>query len=227
MLGSTASSLKIVAFLYEIYCSYFITNKRWPTELSLREAGFARGHTFCAVFYQAREISATLNWFQRRFSPIWNHDMTLSIMNLEMFRGSVQSEILSPKTPNGCKELTLWLTGNAVFGHSWRVTIILKTPPKLHLFGTVEDETLEETKSCAVHGAGDLVPANTHLQLPNSSEKCLTALDQCTYTSSDQLNMRYWRKPSLVFAFAIRFGSIQFSNSVAKVSAQSCNPSQS
>jgi len=48
-----------------------------------------------------------------------------------------------------------------------------------------------------VHAAGDLVPANTHLQLPNSSEKCLTALDQCTYTSSDQLNMRYWRKPSL------------------------------
>lgn len=38
-------------------------------------------------------------------------------------------------------------------------------------FGTAEDETLEETKSCAVHAAGDLVPSNTHIQLPNSSEK--------------------------------------------------------
>jgi hypothetical protein len=44
-----------------------------------------------------------------------------------------------------------------------------------------------------------LVPANTHLQLPNSSDKSrLAVLHQCTYTWFDQLNMKYWRKPSHV-----------------------------
>jgi hypothetical protein len=66
------------------------------------------------------------------------------ILNLEMFRGgSVQSEILFP---NGCKELAPCLTGNVVCGHScdYNPENASKIP-----FGTVENETLEETKSCA------------------------------------------------------------------------------
>jgi len=67
--------------------------------------------------------------------------------------------------------------------------------------------------------AADLVPSNAHLQLPNSSEKCISALFALRIIWSAQLNMRYWRKPSLASFSQTRFGSIQFSNSTAQVLA--------
>lgn len=104
--------------------------------------------------------------------------------------------------------------------------MILQTSRDLHWFETFEDETLEETKSCAVRAAGDLVraagdlvPANAHLQLPNSSDRShLAALPPTHLINRTWQN---WRKPSIAFSFSIKFGSIHFSDSIAQVSARS------
>lgn len=97
--------------------------------------------------------------------------------------------------------------------------MILLTPRDLHWFETFEDETLEGTKSCALRAVGDLVSANAHLQLPNSSDRShLAALPP---THPINRTWENWRKPSIAFSFSIKFGSIHFSNSIAQVLARS------
>lgn len=74
--------------------------------------------------------------------------------------------------------------------------MILLTPRDLHWFETFEDETLEGTKSCALRAVGDLVSANAHLQLPNSSDRShLAALPP---THPINRTWENWRKPRVL-----------------------------